>query len=202
MLRVTWFPTTFNFLIFYISLSSLVFFFNYHTRSFFSNHDTMSDIQATQDSIENSPPGSPAQSYLTIFPSDSASLAGIALNSNAPNPNAVTRRNTKISPLRIIPSGQDPPNQYHHSLYGSAISTISDLTDAPSSLLTPTYQGSIEDNRQIPPPEHFLPVKKACKSWIWAPIHGEEYLARGKWRWRCNYCKNSHCSFVKLVDTL
>ena len=160
----------------------------------------MSDIQATQDSIENSPPGSPAQSYLTIFPSDSASSTGIALNSNAPNQNAITRRNTDIFPLRIIPSGQNPPNQYQHSLHGSGISTISDLTDAPSSLLTPTYQGSIEDNRQLPPPEHFLPVKKARKSWIWAPIHGEEYLAGGKWRWRCNHCKNLLCLFLKLAD--
>ena len=142
----------------------------------------MSDIQATQDSLENSPAGSPAQSYLTIFPSDSASSAGITLNSNASNPNTVTQRNTETFPLRIIPSGQDPPNQYQHSLHGSGISTISDLTNAPSSLLTPTYQGSIEDNRQIPFPEHFLPVKKARKSWIWAPIHGEEYLAGGKWR--------------------
>ena len=98
----------------------------------------MSDIQATQDSIENSPPGSPAQSYLTIFPSDSASSTGIVLNSNASNHNVITPRNTEIFPLRIILSGQDPPNQYQHSLHGSGISTISDLTDAPSSLLTPT----------------------------------------------------------------
>ena len=162
----------------------------------------MSDIQATQDSLENSPAVSPAQSYLTISRSDSASSAEIALNSNASNPNTIPRRNTETFPLRIIPSGLDPPNQYQHSLHGSGISTISDLTDAPSSLLTPTYQGSIEDNRQIPLPEQFLPVKKARKSWIWAPIHGEEYLAGGKWRWRCNHCMNSHCSLVRLVDTL
>ncbi|PUU75812.1 hypothetical protein B9Z19DRAFT_309709 [Tuber borchii] len=53
----------------------------------------MSDIQATQDSLENSPTGSPAQSYRTIFPSDSASSAGIPLNSNPPAITSTTPRN-------------------------------------------------------------------------------------------------------------
>ena len=164
----------------------------------------MSNIQATQDSLENSPPGSPAQSYLTIFPSDSASSTGIALNSNTPDQNSVTLRNTGIFPLRLIHSSQEHlgPNQDHHSLHGSGISSISDLTDAPSSLLTPTYHGSLTDDREISLSDHFLPAKKARKSWIWAPIHGEEYLAGGKWHWRCNHCKNSLCSFLKLADTL
>ena len=182
----------------------MVSFFDYHPRLLFSNHDTMSDIQATQDSLENSPPESRAQSYLTTFSSDSASSTGITLNSNTPYQNSVTLRNTRILPLRLIHSGQEhlEPNQDHHWLHGSGISLISDLTDSPSSLLTSPYHGSLADDGQISLSDHFLPAKKAGKSWNWAPIHGEEYLARGKWRWRCNHCKNSLCSFLKLADTL
>jgi len=148
----------------------------------------MSDIQATQDSLENSPSGSPAQSYLTIFPSDSASSAGIPQSSNPPALVLAAPRSTGIFPLWLLHTSQDSLNQHSHSVHGSGISTISDLTDTPSSLLTHTLD-SIEDNQQVVSPlEHFLPVKKARKSWIWAPIHGEEYLAGGKWRWRCNHC--------------
>ena len=43
----------------------------------------MSDTHPTEHSPNNSPPGSPEQSYLTIFPSDSTSSAGIALNYTA-----------------------------------------------------------------------------------------------------------------------
>jgi len=139
----------------------------------------MSDSQPTQQSLNNSPPSSPAQSYLTILPSDSVSSTGILLNS----------RPGVLSPAIINPILLQRSNTYHSSQIGSAASTISDLTDTPSSLLTPTVTSNTIAHSQHSVPEHFLPIKKLRKSWVWDPRHGQEYLDSGKWRWRCQHCK-------------
>ena len=34
----------------------------------------------------------------------------------------------------------------------------------------------------------FEPKRKDRKSFIWLPENGEEYLKKGKWRWRCCRC--------------
>jgi hypothetical protein len=40
-------------------------------------------------------------------------------------------------------------------------------------------------------PAIFQQAKKCCKSWIWESRNGEEYLERGKWRWRCAICRST-----------
>ena len=78
------------------------------------------------------------------------------------------------------------------------------LSSAPSFLLTPSLRTmrSIPEGLQaasssliepaasgVTPPSIFSESKKARKSWVWDSVNGEEYLAHGKWRWRCVRCK-------------
>ena len=155
------------------------------------NYHEMSDSQPQQESFDNSPPSSPAQSYLTILPSDSVSSTGIARN-----PQDLIQHTSNVDPhlLQLRDVRHARSNQYptRPPDLGSAISTISDLTDTPSSLLTPTVENTtVAQSNLSSIPEHFLTTKKIRKSWVWDTAHGEEYLEGTKWRWRCQHCKLS-----------
>jgi len=147
----------------------------------------MTDSQPQQESCENSPPSSPAQSYLTIVPSDSVSSTGIARN-----PQDLIHLNVDPLLLQLGDLRHGRSNQYptRPPDIGSVISTISDLTDTPSCLLTPTVENTTVAHSNLSSiPEHFLTTKKIRKSWVWDTTHGQEYLEGTKWRWRCQHCK-------------
>lgn len=148
----------------------------------------MSDSQPTEEDFDNSSPSSPAQSYLTILPSDSVSTAGITGNSRDPVPGTVDPVLLHLGEPHLARSNPYPS---HVSTIGSTISTISDLTDAPSSLLTPTLGNpTVAHSNLSTIPEHFLTNKKVQKSWVWDTKHGEKYLDGTKWRWRCQHCQH------------
>ena len=118
----------------------------------------MSHSQPQQESFDNSPPNSPAQSYLTILPSDSVSSTGIARN-----PQDLIQHNVDPQLLQLRDVRHSRSNQYptRPPDIGSAISTISDLTDTPSSLLTPTVENTTVVHSNLSSIlEHFLTIKK------------------------------------------
>ena len=147
----------------------------------------MSDSQPQQEGFDNSPPSSPAQSYLTILPSDSVSSTGIVRN-----PQDLIQLNVDplLLQLRDVRHARSTQYPTRPPDLGSAISTISDHTDTPSSLLTRTVENTTVARSNVSTiPEHFLTAKKIRKSWVWDAAHGEEYLEGTKWRWRCQHCK-------------
>ena len=122
----------------------------------------MSDSQPQHESCNNSPPSSPAQSYLTILPSDSVSSTGIAQNPQDLIELTVDPLLLQLGDVRHARSNQYTTRPPH---LGSAISTISDLTDAPSSLLIPTVENTTVAHSNLSTiPEHFLTTKKIRKS--------------------------------------
>jgi len=147
------------------------------------SYHKMSDSQPQQESCDNSPPSSPAQSYLPILPSDSISSIGIAWNSQDLIQLTVDPQLLRLGDVNHARFNQYPTRPHD---IGSAISTISDLTDTPSSLLTTTIENTpVAHSNLSTIPEHFLTTKKLRKSWVGNSAHGEEYLDETKWRWRC-----------------
>jgi len=152
--------------------------------------NNMSDLQPRQHSCDNSPPSSPAQSSLTILPSDTVSSTGIGRNTHDHGLLTVDPVLLHLGEVRQLEARSNPFLSRPQSTdTESAISTISELTDAPSSLLTPTLESNTGAHSNLSTiPDHFLATKKIRKSWVWGSAHGEEYLEGGKWRWRCQHC--------------
>ena len=135
----------------------------------------MSDSQPQQESFDNSPPSSPAQSYLTILPSDSVSSTGIIRNPQDPIQLNVDPLLLQLRDVRHARSTQYPTRPPD---IGSAISAISDLTDTPSSLLTPTVENTMVAHSNISTiPEHFSPPKKYEKVGF-----GMLHMVRNTWK--------------------